>query len=127
MVKKIHVRAPFGSGGVGFLLRRDVTDRYNVRVLDTDMEGILWLQLAEKANGQKINICVCNIPPSRSTRNVDAEQFFNNLLTKIYMYQNEGIFYICGDFNSRCASKTDYVEGVNDLPERDVVDFKDNA
>ena len=121
------MRAPCGSGGVGFLLRRDVTDPYNVRVLDTDTAGILWLQLAEKAKGQKINICVCYIPPSRSTRNVDAEQFFNNLLTKIYMYQNEGIFYICGDFNSRCANKTDYIEGVDDLPERAVVDFKDNA
>ena len=43
------------------------------------------------------------------------------------MYQNEGIFYICGDFNSRCANKTDYIEGVDNLPERDVMNFKDNA
>ena len=91
--KEIYVRAPCGSGGVGFLLRRDVTDRDNVRVLDT--VGILWLQLAEKANGQKINICVCYIPPSRSTCNVDAEQFFNNLTYKdLYVSERRNILYM---------------------------------
>jgi hypothetical protein len=42
------------------------------------------------------------------------------------MYQKEGNFYICGDFNSRIGEELDYIEGVDNVPERNVVDFKRN-
>jgi hypothetical protein len=37
------------------------------------------------------------------------------------------IFFICGDFNSRCGKENDYIVGVDDICHRDVVDFKCNS
>ena len=28
---------------------------------------------------------------------------------------------ICGDFNARCANETDYIQGVDDVPERHII------
>ena len=71
--------------------------------------------------------CCCYLPPNHSTRQVDAHEFFDTLLSSIYNYQDEGlIFFICGDFNSRCSDNADYIVGVDEIPERDVVDFSCN-
>ena len=33
---------------------------------------------------------------------------------------------ICGDFNSRCGDASDYIEGVDEVRDRDVIDFTSN-
>ena len=40
-----------------------------------------------------------------------------------------GQYYICGDFNSRLkvGDMVDYIEGVDKVPPRDVLDFSKNA
>ena len=43
------------------------------------------------------------------------------------MYQNEGMFFLCGDFNSRIANEPDFIEGVDEVPERETVDYTHNA
>ena len=48
-------------------------------------------------------------------------------LQRFICIRTKEYFIYVADFNSRCANKADYIEGVDDLPERDVVDFKDNA
>ncbi|CAC5371890.1 unnamed protein product [Mytilus coruscus] len=45
----------------------------------------------------------------------------------IYTIPNENMFYLCGDWNSRCGDMLDYIPGVDSLPERHVVDFKCNT
>ena len=45
----------------------------------------------------------------------------------IFKYQNDGLVFICGDFNSRCGSLHDYISGVDVLPERNTVDFTVNS
>ena len=52
--------------------------------------------------------------------------FFNDLLTQAYRYQSQGPFFIMGDFNSRCGNSLDYIEGVDDLMERNVIDKQCN-
>ncbi len=42
------------------------------------------------------------------------------------MYQNHGTFYVCGDFNSCVANASDFIVGVDMIPERDIVDFTRN-
>ncbi len=42
------------------------------------------------------------------------------------MYQNDGMFSICGDFNSRVSNTPDFIEGVDDVPKRETIDFKHN-
>ena len=62
-----------------------------------------------------------------STRGVDCEEFFNNLVTQIAEYQSDTQpFIICGDFYTRCADIPDHIQGVDDLPPRDVIDWSVN-
>ena len=37
-----------------------------------------------------------------------------------------GLVYICGDFNSRCGDNDDFIAGVDNICERNIVDFKTN-
>ena len=47
-------------------------------------------------------------------------------MLKFYDYQNDGDVIICGDFNSRCGDESDYIEGVDNIPQREVLDYKLN-
>ena len=42
------------------------------------------------------------------------------------MYQNQGQYIICGDFNARCGNEPDYIDGVDEIIERAIVDYKKN-
>ncbi|CAC5378479.1 unnamed protein product [Mytilus coruscus] len=44
------------------------------------------------------------------------------MLKQVYMYQNIGKLYICGDFNARCGDMQDFIEGVDDVQIRAVID-----
>jgi hypothetical protein len=102
-------------------------DHYNATVLDSSVEGILWVQLASKQGDVKWNICVVYLPPHGSSRNMDASAFFEDLHTQIFTYQNDGKFLIMGDFNSRIGDRPDFIEGIDNVPERDIIDTKQNA
>ena len=39
------------------------------------------------------------------------------------MYCKNTVFFICGDFNARCAELEDYIPGVDCIQERGVIDF----
>lgn len=122
----IHVNARKGSGGVGFLIKENILQEFDVSVLESSYEGILWLKLIHKYDDFVLLPCVCYLPPENSSRHVDANVFFDNLLTDVYQYQNDGLLYICGDFNSRCGDMDDYIRGIDTVPERSIIDFKSN-
>jgi hypothetical protein len=42
------------------------------------------------------------------------------------MYQNIGKLYICGDFNARCGDIQDFIEGVDNVQKRHVIDDVSN-
>lgn len=84
--------------------------------------GYLYSQKRAKS----FNICVCYLPPMNSSRQVDAQSFYDCLLTNIYQYQNDGMYFICSDFNSRCGDMLDYIEGVDDIAHRNVQDYNVN-
>ena len=71
--------------------------------------------------------CVCYLVPVNSSYNVNANDFFDNLLFQVSQYQDIAEFYICGDFNARCGDMADYIEGVDHLPVRQVIDYTLNA
>ena len=73
-----------------------------------------------------INVCVCYLSPDGSSHIVDPHSYFNKLLPQIYVYQTSGQFIICGDFNARCGGDADYIEGVDDVIERTIIDYKKN-
>jgi exonuclease III len=124
--KHIHRRAPCGSGGVGFLVRETLLESYSVQIIDDNNDSILWIALHGKFSDFCIKACVCYLPPENSTRAVNPVEFYDTLLTGIYEQQDDGVIYICGDLNSRCGDMLDFIVGVDDVPERDVVDFTTN-
>ena len=96
--KSLHVNAKVGSGGVGFLVRNDILDRFNVSVLDDEYEGILWLKLqSTKSTNDCFCMCVCYLPPENSRRAVNVNEFFDTLITLIYTHQTfVGFLFLLG-------------------------------
>ena len=76
----------------------------------------MWLKMQHKYENFTILPCVCYLPPEHSSRYFDVNTFYEQLLMDIFKYQNDGLVFICGDFNSRCGSLHDYISGVDVLP-----------
>ena len=49
----IHVNARTGSGGVGAFVTNSLLNEFDVSVLESSYEGILWLKLQHKYNDFK--------------------------------------------------------------------------
>ena len=124
--KLLHRNAKCGSGGVGFLIREEFESDYGIEIIDDSYEGILWIKMEHKIDKFKIFACCCYLPPNNSSRQVDVHEFFDTILSGIYKYQDNGLIFICGDFNSRCGENADYIAGVDEVTDRDVVDFTCN-
>ena len=122
----IHIRAKKGSGGVGFLVKKDILEQYSVQIEDDSIEGILWLKFVSKFKKTVLHTCVCYLPPHESSRNVDADDFFDNLICQMHEYCQKEMFYICGDFNARYSDFQDFIEGVDTIQSRHVIDFTSN-
>ena len=99
---------------------------FDVSILDDSYGGILWLKLSHKSSSICILPCVCYLPPEKSSRFFDVNNFYDLLLADFYKYQNEGLIYVCGDFNSRCGDLDDFIRGVDKICDREVIDFSLN-
>ena len=62
-----------------------------------------------------------------SSKNINVDKYFDTILTKFYQYQSMCQYFVCGDFSSRLGDLVGYIEGVDDVPPRDVMDFSKNA
>ena len=82
--------------------------------------------MKSKAGQVHLNIAVCYLPPLNSYRQIDAQKFYDCLLSSVYNYQNKGHIFICGNFNSRIGDMQDFIEGVDDIQSRDVLDYSVN-
>ncbi len=125
--KELHRHARNGSGGVGVFVRDSFLLNHTVSVLDKTLEGVLWIQIKVKGGNEAWNICVVYLPPQGSSRYVDAGSFFEDLHAQIFNYQNNGNFLLMGDFNSRLGNKKDFIEGVDVIADREVIDHKLNG
>jgi hypothetical protein len=122
----VHVKAWKGSGGVGFLVKNQLFDGFKVNVCNDETEGILWLKMTHKFDNFCMYACVCYLPPKFTTRQVDVNGFYDALLSNIYEFQDCGTIFVCGDFNSRTGNLSDFIEGVDEVPERTIVDATNN-
>ncbi|CAC5412508.1 unnamed protein product [Mytilus coruscus] len=62
-----------------------------------------------------------------SARSVNIYEFLDSLSSDIYTIPNGSPFYLFGDWNSRVSDMPDFIEGIDILPERNVVDFTNNS
>ncbi|VDI33576.1 Hypothetical predicted protein [Mytilus galloprovincialis] len=99
---------------------------FDIHVLDEEEEGVLWLEFSAKLEKLCFCVAICYLPPADSCRPVDSDVFFRNLLHQIYSYQHKGKIFICGDFNSRVGSNSDYIEGVDLVKPRNYIDHTEN-
>ena len=43
----LHRKAVRGSGGVGLLIKEEVLESYTIEILESDVEGLLWVRIRE--------------------------------------------------------------------------------
>ena len=122
-----HRRARCRSGGVCLLVKNYINELYNVSILDNKTEDILWVKFISKVTLCHINVCVCYLPPDGLSRRIDPSEFFSNLLSQIYLYQDCGPYLLCGDFNARCGDQQDFIEGVDEVQHREIIDYRKNG
>ena len=82
-------------------MRNELFELFNIRVLDSEREGILWISLQIKHTNELLRLCTCYLPPSNSSRAVNISDFFDILLDQFYEYQKDALIMIVGDFNIR--------------------------
>ena len=124
--RNIHIRAK--CGGVGVVDRNKLCADYIVRIADDSTDGILWIQFEDKQCVPNVfYVCVVYLPPENSARDINVHDFFNTIITQIYTIPGGSTLYLRGDWNSRCSDLPDYIEGVDTLQERNIVDFQLNS
>ena len=79
-------------------------------MLDSSVEGVLWVQIGCKLSSEKLNVCVVYLPPHGSSRYVDAAAFFEELHAQMFTYQQSGPYTIMGDFNSWIGGRLDFID-----------------
>ncbi len=109
--KWVKKTAKRGSDGIGFLVHERVLDKCRVYVLDNKCEGILWLKFASKNTQIVFTACICYLTPQNFARSTDGSDFYETLLSQMYVYQNIEMMFIC----------------VDSIIDRDVVDFDVNS
>lgn len=106
--KHFHVPARYVCGSVGLLIRDNVCRHFNIDIVDNDTDRIFQVKLEDKTFAL---VCVIYVLPKSSTRAVNVNDFFETLVTKVYMIPKDSPFYLCGDQNSRCSDFSYYIAG----------------
>ena len=87
--KYIHKKATRDSAGIGVFVKNELLNTFDVKIIDEDIEGILWLEFAAKFSKCHFYVVVCYLPLADTCRPMDSEIFFQSLLNQIYSYQHK--------------------------------------
>ena len=104
------------------LIRNDVYQDFLITIVDKSFDGILAIELLHKITEFTITIICVYLPPENSNYGRDASSFYSHLITLVYDAVNSDVTLICGDFNARIGERCDYIEDVDELPPRIVLD-----
>lgn len=116
-----HKDAPFTHGGVGLLVKEALFEMFVISVFDQTFDGILSVTFKHRFSGYTFVVFSCYLPPENSLW-CDVTNFYGHLISLIYSCENVDSMYICGDFNGRIGAVQDFVQGIDDLEHRVVVD-----
>ena len=114
--------AKCGSGGVAILIKSLLKCDYHVTIADKSHDGIIIVKLIHKANTQQIAVASVYLPPEASEYGKNGEAFFNHLLNQSYILSDVDIFILGGDLNARINADSDYIQGVDAIPKRILLD-----
>ena len=123
---KLHTQVCVGSGGVAILVNRDILNDYMVTCVDSSYNSVLLIKLKHIKSETCIAFISCYVPPDNSRHGEEAESIFEYLIQLLYTYENCDVTYIFGDFNARLGEKSDYIHGIDEVPERRPIDTETN-
>ena len=122
----VHTRAKKGSGGVAILVKNGIMDVYDVTVMDREVDGILGLLFSRKQGSGSFIIFSCYLPPQESPWS-DATIFYSHLMYKMQEFYFISDVFICGDLNFRVGTYKDFIESVDTIKPRVVIDHEKNT
>ena len=125
--KVTHNRAKKGYGGVAILFHNDFLKDFDIELIDKTIDGLIVVKVTKKESSYKFMLAGCYLPPEQSVWGRDAEGFYAHILHLIYQYSDVDAFYVCGDLNSRIGKKIDYIENIDNISGRNVIDFVQNS
>ena len=64
--RNFHRNARCGSGGVGVLVKKELFKKFNIDILDSTFEGIIWLKFECKQTRFCFSTCACYLPSETS-------------------------------------------------------------
>ena len=65
--------------------------------------------------------------PDDSVWGQNATVFFSHLIALLYTCNYADSVYLCGDYNARIGQGNEVIDGIDELPERKVLDKTKNA
>ena len=117
-----HIRAPKGSGGIGILVKDHMLQAFTVKVVDKSLDGILGIAFTSKTSSMSFIVYVCYLPPENSVWGRNSDYFFSHLVTELYQCSEYDLVFVCGDFNARIGEVADFVNEIDGLKTRNIID-----
>ena len=107
--KKLSTTTVKGSGGVGFLVKQLICQIYDIKLLDSTQDDILWIKLIDKSDPESsVYLCACYLPPAGSSQGDQSQRFYDLLLSQVYQYYDDSPLIILGDVNGRIGDLQDF-------------------
>jgi len=91
-------------------------------VLDKSKDGIMAVKFTHKESLYTFVIINAYLPPDNSVWGRDATGFMSYVLSLVYLYYNCDALFVIGDVNSRLGKKSDYIEDIDNIPDRQILD-----
>lgn len=90
------------------------------------IDGVLAITFTHKMSGYTFAIINGYLPPENTVWGRDATQFMCHVLSLVYMLCNCDAIYFVGDVNSKVGHLKDFINGVDDIHVRKVLDDAKN-
>ena len=117
----IYKKASKDSGGVGILVRDSLFRHFNVNIVEQSVQGIIGLELVNKATDYIVRLYSCYLPPEGSPW-TNITVLYEHLLGELYLSSEADITIFGGDFNARVGDTADCISDIDELITRCVID-----
>ena len=118
-----HFNARRNFGGLAVLFKNRLFKEYEITELDKTIDGIYVFKLTNVHSQYRILFIAMYLPPERSPWGRNADIFFEHITNISHLYSSEcDVTYMCGDVNARIGNKQDFINGIDQLLPRNVLD-----
>ena len=109
--RKRNIKARKASGGISIYVKEHL--RKYIKFTSNNNSDIAWMKV-NQGKGENLFIGCVYIPPENSTYGrKHTAAIWDRLESELREYSSKGQVILCGDFNARTGTLTDYIE--NDL------------